>query len=177
MPHSVEHEDFLRLFLQYEEDLRAYARSLLPNREFLAEVIQEASVIMWRKLDQLEETDQFLPWAKVIVRYEALKLRQKVARDRLSFSEKVYELLAADDEDDGDPLEQERAAMESCLSQMEPEQRELVLLPYLGHGSVARLAEKSGRTENSLYKKIGRLRTALAKCIGSQLSADLHSPR
>ena len=85
---------FLRLFVQHEQALRAYARVMVPTWDAVDEVIQEASVVMWRKLDLLDSPDNFLPWAKVIVRYEALRARRDYARDRLVFSEELLSMLA-----------------------------------------------------------------------------------
>lgn len=164
-------ELFLKVFLQNEDDLRAYARALLPNWEAVDEVMQEASVVMWRKLDQLQNEDEFLPWAKVIVRFEALRARRTYARDRHQFGDDVFELLAADESaPDQEGLLRERSAMKDCLASFDAAQRELILLPYRGHGSVIELAESSGRTVNSLYKKIGRLREKLAQCIEAKLA-------
>ncbi len=164
-------ETFLKVFLQSEEDLRAYARALLPTWEAVDEVMQEASLVMWRKLDQLREESEFLPWAKVIVRFESLKARRTFARDRHQFGDDVFELIAAgDDSVDEEELQQERLAMKSCLGKFDSAQRELVLLPYRGHGAVVELAKDSGKTVNSLYKKIGRLREKLANCIDHELS-------
>lgn len=59
--------------------------------------MQEASLVMWRKLDQLREESEFLPWAKVIVRFESLKARRTFARNRHQFGDDILELLAADD--------------------------------------------------------------------------------
>mgnify|MGYP001801209965 CR=1 FL=1 len=56
-------ETSLRGFVEHEDILRAYARSLLPLWEAVGEVMQEASVVMWRKLDQLRNESEFLPWA------------------------------------------------------------------------------------------------------------------
>ena len=55
---------FIRLFLQHENALRAYARSILPNWESVDDVLQEASMVMWEKLEQLENEEGFLPWAR-----------------------------------------------------------------------------------------------------------------
>ncbi len=74
-PSHLPESDFLRLFVRNEEALRASARALLPTWEAVDEVMQEASVVMWKKLAQLGSADGFLPWAKVIVRFEALRLR------------------------------------------------------------------------------------------------------
>lgn len=159
-------EKFLRVFLQNEDDLRSYARALLPTWEVVDEVMQEASVIMWRKLDQLRNESEFLPWAKVIVRFESLKARRTYARDRHQFGDDVFELLAADDGlEDEEMLDRERMALKQCLGKLDPVQKELVLMPYRGHGAVTDLAESSGRTVNSLYKKIGRLRKKLTACV------------
>ena len=169
--HQPMEESFLRMFVRHEEDLRSYARALLPHWDAVGEVMQEASVVMWRKLNQLRDESEFLPWAKVIVRFEVLKARRKAARDRLCFSDDVFELLAADKTDTSeDSLEQERAALNACLAKLDDPQRDLVLLPYHGHGGVTELAESSGQTVNSLYKKIGRLRSKLTQCVESQLN-------
>ena len=167
---SFREPDFLRLFLQHEESLRAYARTLLPSWEAVDDVLQESSVVMWRKLDQIAEEDGFLPWAKVIVRYEALKVQQKRVRDRHVFSEDVLQLLAA--EEDGEPaeaLQSEWKALNHCLGKLSEAERELVMAPYSGRGRITEMAEQSGRSVNSLYKRIGRLREKLGICVEHQL--------
>ena len=91
---SLDQSDFMRLFVRHERDLRVFARSLLPNWPAVDDVLQEASVVMWKKLHQLEQEDDFFTWARVIVRFEALRARRNAARDRLVLSEETLELLA-----------------------------------------------------------------------------------
>ena len=170
-PNPPSEEDFLRLFVKHEEALRAFARVLLPTWESVDEVMQESSVTMWRKLSQLDTPDHFLPWAKMIVRFEALRLRRDFARDRHVFGEAVIEQLANEaSEIDEDVWAMEREALRECLAQLANHHRELVLAPYAGQGRVTRLAEKTGRTLNSLYKLLGRLREKLAQCVQSKVS-------
>jgi RNA polymerase sigma-70 factor, ECF subfamily len=162
----ISEAEFLPLFVKNEEALRAHARVLLPNWEAVDEVLQQASVVMWKKLSQLEDADEFLPWAKVIVRFESLRLRRSFARDRHVFSDEVVELLANELADvDEETFERERWALQHCLQQLPEHHRELVLAAYEGGGRVTRLAEEAGRTVNSLYKLMGRLREKLAQCI------------
>lgn len=172
-PQPITESDFLRLFVKHEEALRAFARVLLPTWESVDEVMQEASVVMWKKLAQVESADGFLPWAKVIVRFEALRLRREHARDRHVFSDEVFELLANESaEVPEERWERERAALRDCLTQFTPPHRELVLAPYAGEGRVTRLAEQSGRTVNSLYKLLGRLREKLLQCVEARLAEE-----
>lgn len=163
--------DFLRLFAFSEEALRAYARVMLPNWEAVDDVLQEASVVMWRKLGQLQAETEFLPWAKVIVRFEALKFRRNRARDPHEFGDDVFELLADEADTQDEPTAaRERTALRWCLSKLSPDQQELVLLPYREHGAVDQLARQMGRSANVFYKKIGRLREKLLACVEAQLA-------
>ena len=49
----------MRLFVRHERDLRVFARSMLPNWPAVDDVLQEASVVMWKKLHQLEKEEDF----------------------------------------------------------------------------------------------------------------------
>ena len=89
---------FLKLFLKHENALRSFARSLLPSWSNVDDVLQEASVVMWEKFDQLESEDGFFPWGKTIIRFKCMNLMQKKRSERLVFSEKLLELIADDAE-------------------------------------------------------------------------------
>lgn len=173
-PHKIPEDDFLRLFVRHEPALRAFARVQLPDSQTVDDVMQEASVVMWRKLGQLENEDGFLPWAKVIVRYESMLARRKASRDRLVLSDRVTEMLAEEAEQATvDEWELERAAMRSCLGKFSDEHRQLLVAPYQEGGSVKKLAERAGKTPNSLYKLLGRLREQLAQCVRLELKEKL----
>ena len=85
------------------------------------EVIQEASVTLWQKFDQLRDEAGFLPWAKVVVRFKCLSEIGKLRRDRQVFSEGVLEMLA-DEAEAFDVEERERSmrALRSCLDRFTP---------------------------------------------------------
>lgn len=169
---------FLRLFVQHEQALRAYARVMVPNWDAVDEVIQEASVVMWRKLDLLDSPENFLPWAKVIVRFEALRARRDFARDRLVFSEELLSMLADEAaETEDELLAREKAALERCFKRLSPAHRELLLAPYAGCGRVKELAEQTERSVNSLYKLLGRLRSKLQGCISQDLAKQVGMTR
>lgn len=174
MPHDpIDQSEFMRLFVRHERDLRVFARGLLPNWPAVDDVLQEASVVMWKKLNQLEKEGDFFTWARVIVRFEALRARRDAARDRLVLSEETLELLA--DEampTTGDELEQERAALSGCLKKMGDEQRALVFAASMRDGGVKELAESTNRTANSLYKLVGRLRASLRECVQRELKTQ-----
>jgi RNA polymerase sigma-70 factor (ECF subfamily) len=167
--------DFMRLLMRHEPALRAYARSLLPDWHLVDEAIQEASVTLWQKFDQLGDESGFLPWAKVVVRFKCLSVIGQLGRDRKVFSEGVLELLAAEAE--SFDVEERAAAMQalrSCLSKFSLPHQELLLAPYSGEGRVTALAEQSGKSANALYKLLGRLREKLSDCVTQNLPKEAH---
>jgi hypothetical protein len=58
----------LQLFARHNRALRAYSRTILPSVDPIDDVMQEASIVIWEKQDQLRHSDEFLSWAKTIVR-------------------------------------------------------------------------------------------------------------
>ncbi|MEM0969162.1 MAG: sigma-70 family RNA polymerase sigma factor [Verrucomicrobiota bacterium] len=169
--------DFAALFVQHETAFRAYARSLLPTWDAVDEVIQTASLVMWRKLDQVDLPDGFLPWGKVVVRFEAQKYCRTKARDGHVFDPDLLDLLATAQDEEAEPdWTREQAALDHCLSQVSDATRQLVFAPYQGHGFLTELAEASGRTRNSLYKQIRRIRGKLEQCVLEQLAQSPQPP-
>ena len=169
--------EFMRLFVSHEPELRAFLRTLLPSWEIVDDVLQEGSVVMWKKLDQLEDEMGFLPWAKVILRFKALNARRTAARDRLFLSEDTVTLLA--DEGLGfapGQVDLERSALDSCLQKLSDDHRSLVLLPYRESGGLKAFAQKNGRSANSLYKLLGRLREKLRVCVERELMTEGGQP-
>ena len=162
---------FVRLLLKNEPSLRIYARMMLPRWDAIDDVIQEASAVMWRKFDTLDDPVNFLPWAKAVVRFEAFRYRRDKARDRLVFCEDVYDVLLGETTARKNPGGTERLdALRKCMSTMAENYQELLLAPYLGQGRVKQMAMASGRTANSLYKLLTRLRGKLIQCVESHLA-------
>lgn len=165
--------DFMRLLMQHEPALRAFARTLLPEWGLVDEVIQEASVTLWQKFDQLRSMEGFLPWAKVTVRFKCLSVIGALRRDRHVFSEGVIKMLADEAESiDAGTQASAMKALRGCLAKFSDSHQELLLAPYASDGGVKMLASQVGKSPNALYKLLGRLREKLAVCIHSNLAQD-----
>jgi len=166
--------DFEGLFENHELAFRVYAKVLLPSWDAVDEVMQTASLVMWRKVEELDSPDGFLPWGKVVVRFTAKKYLRNRSRDPLVFDPELIEFLIQDEErQDEVALAQRQAALSQCLDALGNDSRQLVLSPYQGHGYLTKLAEASGRTRNSLYKQIRRIRARLEQCVIQQLDTTV----
>ena len=167
------HEDFVRLFSRHEGSVRAFVTSLLPNWEGVDEVMQEASLVMWRKFDQFDPDrpgSNFLNWAFMIARYEVLMYRRRRATDRLVFSEDVYELLASEASEIAEEHPRRRQALASCLTKLGKPQQDLLQAVYEEGVSIKDAASRVGRTPTGLYKALARVRNKLLRCIEATLA-------
>lgn len=163
------HDSFLRLYVQNEEALRGFVRSLVPTLDDAREVMQEVAVVLWKKFDKISSTDDFRPWAFGVARLEALQYLRKKGRDRHVFSDQALDFLAAKAESNADNWEDERKALEACLNKLPKEQRDLVEQAYAPATRIDELAESMGRTAMSLYKALHRIRTALISCTDDEM--------
>ena len=167
-----QHDQFLRLFMEQEEALRLFARSLLFDLEETREVMQEVAVVLWRKFDPEMDGEAFRRWAFGVTRMEVQSFRRDRSRDRHCFGEDVSQLLAQTVLDEEDSLEAERAALESCLQKLSAKQRDLVQAAYAPGVRIDRYAEQIGMTAMALYKRLHRIRLQLMECTQRTLASE-----
>jgi RNA polymerase sigma-70 factor (ECF subfamily) len=171
-PDPKAYERFVQLLVQHEPALRAFVRSLVPRWEDVDDVMQESTLVAWRKFSQFQEGSSFLAWAGAIARFESLKQLRKQSRDRLIFSDEVLDLVAQEGLEEAAVFERERHALEDCLGQLETPQRDLLRASYEPGVRLHEAAARVGKSVQAFYKTIQRLRLALLDCIERRLSED-----
>ncbi|MEM9479914.1 MAG: sigma-70 family RNA polymerase sigma factor [Verrucomicrobiota bacterium] len=162
------YELFVQRFARHESDIRRFLRSLLPSWGDVDEVVQQTAIVIWRKFDQYDPETNFMKWACVIARFEALSHRRKMAKDRLVFSEDLLELMADEGAEELNERDKEHVALEACLEAMSEKQRNFLIVAYTPGVKVKELAEQAGSTAAAFYMRLKRLRHQLMKCIESK---------
>ncbi len=139
--------------------------TLLPRRDDVEEVLQQTAVALWEKFDEFDPQQEFLPWATRFAYFQVLNFRKELARTRLVYSEEVMKSLAETRAELSEELEERRAALRHCLAKLKTEDRSLLERRYAESLTVKSLAEESGRTVKSLYRRLDRIRELIATCI------------
>jgi len=165
------HENFLRLFTASDAALRAYVRTLVSTRDDAAEIMQDISLVLWRKFDTFQGHEDFRRWAFGVARFEVLAWRRDKARDRLVLSEEALDALAVQMTDEVTRLDGQRAALEHCLDKLAEQQRSLLKAAYAPGAKLEQVAQDAGRSIESLYKMLQRLRSRLLDCVRRQAVA------
>lgn len=165
----IDREQFVGLLMRNDRAIRAYLRSLLPTANDVDEVMQEVSVVAWRKFDQLDKPDNFCRWVCVIARYEVLMYRRSKARDRLVLGSEIEKLIADEGLEELEIREQQLAALESCISKLPDERRQLVMRVYSAEQPMKTIAEQIGKKPATLYQIVSRARRQLLACLKRKL--------
>lgn len=161
--------EFMKLYGMAVPDIRAFLRKLLPSWADVDEVLQETTVVLWKKYDSYEAGTNFTVWACVIARYEVLTYKRKKARDKHVFSEELLELIADESLEQEERLSGEREALKVCMTKLKDQQRKILTFVYHSDKSIKEAAESLGKTATALYKILRRLRELLLNCIEKEM--------
>jgi len=170
---DAQYERFVPLFTRHEPRLRAFVRSLLPTWDDVDEVMQNASLVLWRKFDEFDgQTEDFLRWACVVARFEVLAYRRDKARDRHVFNEDLIQMLSDEALELQDEQRAERRALDHCLTRLPGNLRQVVIAAYQPGVRLNEVAEKIGKSATAFYKLLSRARAQLLDCIELQMKEE-----
>jgi RNA polymerase sigma-70 factor (ECF subfamily) len=169
--HAAKTMEFVRLLTNCQGVLQAFIASVMPGHPDTADVLQETNLTLWEKMDQFEPGTNFQAWAFSIARFKALAHLKKCRNSKLAvFDDEVLERLArVAAERDPALYDAKVRALQGCLADLRPADRELLEVRYGVRETLEDYARKIGRPANSLYNTLVRLRAGLRTCIQARL--------
>ena len=171
MPREVQVDQFMELFTAYEARLRGYILSLVPRWSDAEEISQRCSFLLWKKFDQFEVGTNFYAWACKIARLEVKDFRKRSARERVIFSDDFVDAVADRAIEMEEEFPERTKALQKCIEQLPPKQRELLRLRYDEQRTVVAVAKFINKPIEGVYKSLTRIRQALHFCIDARLQA------
>jgi RNA polymerase sigma-70 factor, ECF subfamily len=163
-------DEFIQLFTANESSLRAYVLSLVPRWTDAEEIVQQCSVVLWKKFGQFRSGTNFFAWACQVARLEVKDFRRRQKRDRVVFSDEFIDSIADDALASQSELLVRLRALQGCVEKLSREQRELLRLRYNDNGSIDSVAGAVNRSVDAVYKSLSRIRQALHECINRTLA-------
>jgi len=172
MSDSLDHESFMRLWIQHQARVYAYIRSVVFRRADAEDILQEVALVLWRKFDQFESDSRFDQWAYRVARNQILYYQQKRRRNVLLFSQDLVDSIAdqmavANASPDG-----YFDALESCLDGLPRDHRDLVRNRYEPGATNRSVAKMLGRSESAISRALNRIYLALLECIRGKTAAE-----
>ena len=166
------HEEFLRQFTQHHRRIFAYIGALMPNLADAEEVMQETSLVLWRKWDLFDPSGDFFHWGCGIALREVHRYRRAHGKGRLQFNDSLLEKIAVEHLSQSSLSEARQQALTDCSERLTADDRELVGLRYGENANLQVIAEQMGKPANTLYKALQRIRKQLLQCIERRLSRE-----
>ncbi|MBT3480567.1 MAG: sigma-70 family RNA polymerase sigma factor [Opitutales bacterium] len=162
---------FARLLITHERQMRTLVRSMIPGCRDVDEIIQDASVAMWKKFHEYDAHRPFGPWALTFARFQSLAYLERRKRTAARLSDESLEKIAdcaASDARSWDGRESDRqVALDECMAKLTPKETRLLGRRYGDGLTVTEIAE-SGEFRGSreaLYKTYARLSRRLLDCV------------
>ena len=153
--------DFAELVRRYQSLICAVAYSATGDRAVSEEVAQEAFLVAWRKLPELDEPPVMPGWLCGIARNLARNARRKLGRERPDL-ERAETLADSRPTPLDSASEREAAALVwRALEELPDEVREPLVLFYRSEQSVREVADNLGLSEEAARQRLSRGRKAL----------------
>ena len=166
------HEEFVALYVRHEPAVFSFVLAMVRNTADAEDVVQRASMTMWRCFDNYKAGTNFRNWAFQVAKNETLNHLRKVRRDRHVFGEKLLAMLAEQVEERSADLETRSRALDFCIEQLPLAERKMVEGCYAEGSNIRSFAEKAGETANTIYKRLNRVRSQLKQCIERRLGLE-----
>jgi RNA polymerase sigma-70 factor (ECF subfamily) len=165
-------KQLVALMTRHQRQIFSYIYVLVPNRSDADDILQETSLVICEKFNEFRPGTDFVAWACQIAYWRVRYARQKFARSKIVFDQDIVDVVARTASDLAGELDGRHEALGECLQRLHPRDRELIVARYEPGGNVEEAARRSGRTIQTAYKALARLRKLLLDCVSTRLAAE-----
>ena len=158
-------EMFIELFTLHQWNIYGFIRTFVPNQADAEDLLQETSLLMWRKFGEFELGTDFAAWGCRIAHYRVLNFFKKRRQSPLCFDEGLIAQLADVRSARVGIHSADQAALGDCIEKLSELDRELLKLCYTKQRSIKTVAEQLQRPVGSVYTSLHRIRQWLFNCV------------
>jgi len=166
-----EQQAYGRIVRRYQQELWRVAAFALRDRAQTEDLVQQAFVTAYTKLDSFERGRDFGAWLRGITRNLARQELRRRARDDRRLMSYLAHLEALGDDDSADEHEAAlRSALADCEQHLPQPARKALRLRYSEALDFAAVADAIGRTVAGARQLLQRVRLQLRDCIQEKLA-------
>jgi RNA polymerase sigma-70 factor, ECF subfamily len=167
-------ELFVELLTRYQQRVRLFILSLVPNQADADDILQETSAVLWRKFDEFRPGSDFRAWAFQVAYHKVKAFQELHGRKRLVFGPSVLGRLTTIAAGEPDRVPATLDALAACKEQLGEADRDLIERRYQPGATTDSVASDVGRSAAAIYKSVVRIRRALYECIQRKLRQEQH---
>ncbi len=172
MTESSKVNEFLRLIMANQKPIYALILGMIPNRDDADDIFQETVLVMWSKFDSFEPGTSFTAWGIKIAKYKIFQAHRRNVRNNLRFSEAAFQSLQDKSDHFVRNIERRMQALRKCIRKLSKKDYDLVRMRYENELTIKTIAERLGRSVQSIYKRMARINDSLIRCIRRTLAME-----
>jgi RNA polymerase sigma-70 factor, ECF subfamily len=154
--------------------LTAFIASVTRDFHLAEDVFQEVCVKAVARAETFQTAAHLMNWARLTGKNRAIDILRARDGRYIGLSDEMLAILAAE-WPETNPTEARREALEHCISQITPNNRELLRLRYFEQRNCAEVAAIMGRKIETIYQALARLHKTLGDCIRARQQSDATS--
>ena len=167
-----QHDEYLRLFLAHEADVRAFIGSLVRDYHVRDDILQDVAAICWRQFDQYDHFRSFGAWARGIAANKIKQSRAESERFPMAFEPAVIEAVREAFDRTEAQASPRLDALRLCVESLPQKSRRLLETRYGEGRKPEQIARQLRSTRDAVYKALARLRAKLEDCIRRRLALE-----
>ena len=141
----------------------------LADRDHTLEVLQRANLVIWQKAADYRPGTSFEAWTFTIARFQVMAWRKNLARNRLVFSDTVYEQIDGKTESSEVDEDTRVSVLKDCVKQLNVDEIKLLEQRYREDRPLATIASTMNMSLDAIGMRLSRIRKKLGQCIQQKL--------
>ncbi len=162
-------EMFINYQSRHQRSIFSYILTLVPNWNDAEEILQETSLVLWRKFSEFTPGTSYRAWASQVARYEVLKFRERQSKSDRLLGDEVLEQLSTQAIAMSELLENQDETLQECLGKLRGKDQKLIRSRYFRGASVGALSTSLGRSVESICNSLRRIRGELLLCVQREI--------
>jgi len=158
-------EMFLSLLMANQRRINSYILSLVPNFHDADDIMQETITVMWRKFEGFEVGTDFAGWGLKVAYYCILNFRKNKAKDKLVFSENIFQQLHEIAKDKQSRTDERIHYLRRCIQKLKSADQRFLRARYELNCDARSLAMQLDRSVQYVYKHLSRIHHMLNLCV------------
>ncbi|MEM9185128.1 MAG: sigma-70 family RNA polymerase sigma factor [Planctomycetota bacterium] len=173
---DAKQREFAEHLQRIQARLYSYIHIIVRDMNDADDLLQQTSIVLWRKYDAFDPSRDFFNWACGVARLEARNFLRTRKSHRLVLSDQLDQLLADTlHEMPTTEREDRRQALADCIEKLGGKDRDLIEQCYTRRAPVREVAASLSRTPQSVHNSLKRLRGWLLDCIRRSLASEAHA--
>lgn len=165
-------EQYTRLLNANSGRICGFIFTLVHDFDATQDLLQEVSLVLWRKFEDFDPSTDFAVWAMSVARLSVFEWRRTRRHALVELDSEEFALLA--DEAVAVALESDerKAALRQCLAKLDEADRALLAARYEQKQSAAEIAAHMEVSPVAIYKRLNKLYSLLLDCIRRRQNSE-----